>query len=163
MHGPVNEVDIEAEPEQVFDVLSDPTTYPEWLVGAQAIRAVDDGWPEVGTRFHHRIGIGGPLTVPGSTSVRRVERPNLLELGAGLGPFGEARVVFRLSRLDGRTHLAIEEEPRRGAARAAWALLRPAVVAGLWGRNALSLASLRALVEKRSGIPSRATPDGDRP
>lgn len=154
MHGPVNEVDIDASPDQVFDVLSDPATYPEWLVGAQAIRGVDVGWPAVGTRFHHRIGIGGPLTVPGSTSVRRVERPNLLELGAGMGPFGEARVLFRLSPAGGRTHLEIEEEPRRGAARIAWSFLRPAVVAGLWGRNALSLASLRSLVEQRTGDPT---------
>lgn len=151
MHGPVNEVDIDASPAQVFDVLSDPTTYPEWLVGAQAIRSVDEGWPAVGTRFHHRIGIGGPLTVPGSTSVRRIDRPRLLELAAGLGPFGEARVRFRLDHAGDRTRLVIEEEPRRGAARFAWSVLRPAVVAGLWGRNALSLASLRALVEERAG------------
>ena len=26
----------------VFDLVCDPTTYPEWLVGAQEIRRIDD-------------------------------------------------------------------------------------------------------------------------
>lgn len=156
MRGSRNEVEVDATPEEVFEVLSDPTTYPEWLVGAKAIRSVDEDWPAVGSRFHHRIGLGGPLTIPGSTSVRRSEPPELLELGAGMGPFGEAKVRFRLRRRDRRTHLAIEEEPRRGIARTGWAVLRPLMLVGLWGRNEVSLASLRDLVERRHAERSTA-------
>src|SRR3546814_10022652 len=49
-------------PEDVFDHLLDPWRYPEWLLGASTMRAVDDHWPEVGSRFHHRVGFG-PLKV----------------------------------------------------------------------------------------------------
>ena len=40
---------------RVFATLVTPETYPMWLVGAKHIRAVDDGWPAVGTKFHHRV------------------------------------------------------------------------------------------------------------
>ncbi len=47
--------------------MTDPTTYPEWLLGARAIRDVDEGWPEAGTAFRHVIGFP-PLLVPGSST-----------------------------------------------------------------------------------------------
>ena len=59
--------------ERVFEVVSDPRTYPDWLVGAQEIRSVDEDWPQPGSRFHHRVGLVGPLTIPDSTSSVEVE------------------------------------------------------------------------------------------
>ena len=38
----------------VFAAVVDPETYPHWLVGARDMRRVEDRWPEVGSRFHHR-------------------------------------------------------------------------------------------------------------
>lgn len=149
MRGSHNQVDIAADVDDVYAVLADPTSYPDWLVGAKGIRSVDGDWPRAGSCFRHRIGVGGPLTVPGSTTVRRAEPPRLLELGAGMGPFGEFTVRFVLTPTADGTHLEIEEEPRRGAARHAWTLLRPLVLVGLWGRNEVSLASLRDAVETR--------------
>ncbi|MCB1026769.1 MAG: SRPBCC family protein, partial [Microthrixaceae bacterium] len=60
--------------EEVFDTISDPGTYPRWLVGCRTIRSIDDHWPSEGSRFHHRVGLIGPLTVPDSSEVLEVER-----------------------------------------------------------------------------------------
>lgn len=143
--APANTVLIEAPPQRVFDVLVDPRTYPEWLVGAQHIRAVDDAWPAPGAQFHHRIGVG-PLTVPGSTSVRRSDAPHELVLAAGMGPFGEASVRFVLEQVGDGTEVTVEEEPVRGPARLLWRGARSLVSAALWGRNAMSLSALDRLV-----------------
>ena len=146
---PVSSVVIAAPPDQVFAILMDPSTYPDWLVGARRIREVDPDWPAVGSRFHHRIGFG-PLQVPGSTSVRRCDRPQELALGAGMGPLGEASVRFRLTATPGGTRVEVTEEPSRGAVRLAWRRCRRTVGAVLWGRNAVSLAALDRAV---TGVP----------
>ena len=56
MSRSVNEILVDSPPSRVFAVLADPTTYPDWLVGAQAIRDVDPAWPAPGAKFSHRIG-----------------------------------------------------------------------------------------------------------
>lgn len=140
-----NSVVIESDRERVFAVLLDPRTYPDWLVGAQSIRSVDARWPATGAKFHHRIGVG-PLAVPGSTSVRRVEHGELLELGAGMGVLGEAVVTFRLRATSEGTEVTVQEEPDHGPVRVAWSIASPVMRFGLWGRNAVSLSSLRASV-----------------
>jgi uncharacterized protein YndB with AHSA1/START domain len=145
-----NALPINASPEAVFDVLTDPTTYPEWLVGAQRIDHVQDDWPAPGSKFFHRIG-AGPAVVLGSTTVRSLEAPHRLDLAAGMGPLGEAAVWFRIEPTDDGCIVSIEEVPRRGLARAAWRIGTPLVIASLWGRNALSLQSLAELVESRAG------------
>lgn len=159
---PTNEVHISAPPDRVFEMLTDPTTYPEWLLGAQHIRAVDDDWPAVGAAFHHRIGLG-PLTTPGSTTVRAIDPPRSLVLGAGMGPLGEASVRFVLTpapdgagRNAGATVVRVEEVPTRGLARAAWSLTRPVVSVLLRGRNNISLVNLRRLVEDRCDTEAAA-------
>lgn len=146
--APANSVIIEASPEQVFDVLVDPTTFPEWLVGAQRIRSVDPDWPRPGAEFRHRIGFG-PLAVPGSTTIRRLREPHELVLAAGMGPFGEATVRFVLDAVAEGTEITIEEEPAKGLARVAWRGSKSLVSAALWGRNAVSLAALDRAVRER--------------
>ena len=146
MDGTTNEIEIEATPGVVFAVLVDPRTYPSWLVGAQTIRSVDDEWPKAGSAFRHRIGFG-PAVIAGSTSIRRIEDDRLLELGAGMGPLGEALVRFTVEPSDGGSTVTVEEVPNRGVARAMWKVLRPITNAGLWGRNAVSLNSLKEVVD----------------
>jgi hypothetical protein len=115
------------------------------LVGAQHIREVDPDWPAVGSRFRHRIGFG-PLQVPGTTSVRQLDRPRQLALAAGMGPFGEASVRFSLAAVPEGTRVDVAEEPTRGAARLAWRWCRRSVGLALWGRNSVSLAALERAV-----------------
>lgn len=141
-----------------WTLVADAIRYPDWLVGAQAIREIDDEWPQTGSMFRHRIG-WGPLSLIGSTSVRRAEPPRRLDLGAGMGPFGEALVSFRLSETPGGTRVSILEVPRRGLARAAWLAARGVVNGALWGRNQISLEALQELAAAVSA--ESPTPDRD--
>lgn len=134
--------------EEAFDLVTDASSYPEWLVGTQKIRHVDAGWPAVGTSFVHRIGFG-PARVPGSTTVREVERPSCVVLSAGLGPLGEATVRFELRTVDAGTEVTVLEQPAAGLVRIGWNLIRPVVFSLLWGRNKVSLSRLSDLVDDR--------------
>jgi len=147
MAGSHNQIDIAAAPDVVFDVLADPRTYPEWLVGAQVITSVDDEWPERGAQFHHRIGLG-PLRVAGSTTVRNVDPPDTLELAAGMGPFGEVAVRFVVTASPDGSTVEVEEVPRQGLARGAWRVMSTVTNLALWGRNAASLSQLKDVVER---------------
>lgn len=145
----VNSTVVDLPIDDTFDIVCDPHTYPRWLVGAQEIESVDADWPAVGSSFRHRIGIG-PARLPGSTTVRAAEVPHLLELAAGMGPLGEARVRFRLqSNDDGTTEVEIEEAPSGGLARLGWFVYRPVIFGLLWGRNQLSLNALADLASER--------------
>ena len=64
--------EISASTHDVFAVLADPSTYPEWLAGAADVRDIDDDWPQPGAKFYHRVGIG-PFTIPDSTKVLDIE------------------------------------------------------------------------------------------
>lgn len=102
---------IEAPLHEVWDVIVDPETYPNWLVGAQAIRSVDDEWPAPGSRFHHRVGIG-PLTIPDSTAVEAVEPLRRLRLAVRARPLVSATATFTLVSDGTRTVVSLEEEPK---------------------------------------------------
>ncbi|WP_233258159.1 SRPBCC family protein [Micromonospora sp. S4605] len=88
--------------ERIFAVLANGWSYASWVVGAAHMRAVDDGWPAVGTRVHHRIG-PWPLHIDDRTMVRRMEPERLLELDAHAGPLGVARVRLTLEPLSPTT------------------------------------------------------------
>jgi uncharacterized protein YndB with AHSA1/START domain len=129
--------------ERVFDALVDPEGYPSWLVGAQAIRSVDADWPAPGSTFRHVIGVP-PLLVPGSSTVRVLTPPTELVLGAGMGFLGEATVRFRLSEdAAGGTVVRVDERFVAGPVGWSWRLARPLLRPLVWGRNAVSLESLR--------------------
>jgi uncharacterized protein YndB with AHSA1/START domain len=89
---------IGTSPDRIFAVLADGWSYASWVVGAAHIRDVDDGWPAVGTRIHHRIG-PWPLQIQDQTVVREMEPNRLLELDAHAWPFGEARIRLTLEHL----------------------------------------------------------------
>jgi uncharacterized protein YndB with AHSA1/START domain len=129
-------------PEAVFATLANPHTYPRWLVGAKQIRSVDPGWPAAGTKFHHRVGIGGPLSVADSTSSLGADPPNRLDLQVRARPLGRGRVTFRLQPHRTGTELGFTEVPV-GALRWLAPLLDPFTRA----RNQRSLDLLRELVE----------------
>lgn len=136
-------IQIDAPRSAVFETIIDPETYPEWLLGARAIRDVDETWPQEGSAFRHVIGFP-PLLIPGSSTARRFVRDQLFELGAGMGPLGEANVVFTLEdSATGGTRVQVEERFVAGPAGWTWRFARPIVAALVWGRNAISLESLQ--------------------
>jgi uncharacterized protein YndB with AHSA1/START domain len=130
-----------APPETVYGVISDPTTYPDWLVGADHMRAVDDAFPRPGSTFEHSVGPGEPLTVDDRTESLAAEPNRHLALDVHAGPF-EARVDFELRPAEGgRTALRFSERP------VGWfAPLTPLLRFSLHARNAASVDRLRRLL-----------------
>jgi uncharacterized protein YndB with AHSA1/START domain len=129
---------------EVFEVLVDPETYPKWLLGAQAIRNVTEGWPAVGSAFDHRVG-WGPLQIPDRTTVRRIVRPCLLELQVRVRPLIEAVATFELADDGDGCLVTISEEPC-GPFKLGSVLFDPLIRL----RNRRSLQRLAELVEQAS-------------
>jgi uncharacterized protein YndB with AHSA1/START domain len=106
---------VSAEPERVFTILADPSSYDRWVVGCKDIRAVDGVWPEPGSTFHHSVGLG-PVTVHDTTTVVESDAPSRLVLRARARPTGVARVELDLAPHAGGTEVAITELPVSGPA-----------------------------------------------
>jgi uncharacterized protein YndB with AHSA1/START domain len=104
---------VQAPPEALFTALSNGWSYPEWVVGASHVRAVDDDWPAKGTRIHHSMG-AWPLLIEDSTEVLLVDPPRLLVLEARLWPLGKARVRFDLDGDGETTTITMTELATRG-------------------------------------------------
>jgi uncharacterized protein YndB with AHSA1/START domain len=99
---------VPAPPQEVFAVLSDPETYPEWLTGAQHIRGVDDDFPSPGAEFAHEVGPSGSVTVADKTAVRTAEAPDRLELSVHAGPV-KGIAEFELERTQDGTLVTFRE------------------------------------------------------
>jgi uncharacterized protein YndB with AHSA1/START domain len=153
-----NRAFIAAAPEHVFAVLSDPNAYGDWVVGSHSIRDADASWPSVGSRFHHRVGVG-PLTVADHTEVLEVDPPRRLVLRARARPLANACVELRLTAVDGGTEVTMLETAadtysRLGLNRLTDPLLR-------W-RNRIALTRLRRIAEAGPVTPGAAgRPAGD--
>jgi uncharacterized protein YndB with AHSA1/START domain len=146
----VNEIDIAAPPEAVFDVLSDADSYEFWVVGAKEIRGSDPGFPKPGTRFYHTVGLG-PLTLRDHSTVVELDPPRRLVLEAGLRSLGSALVTLDLHSEGTGSRIVMTERPASGLP------LRIGLRLGnvlLRGRNFLSLEQLKELVESRRGQAS---------
>ncbi len=94
---------------EAWRTVSDPETYPTWLVGAVEIRSVDEDWPAPGTSFHHRVGLGGPVTTNDSTTVLAVDAPRSLVVEARARPFGRAYVEIEVRSLGDRSEVVMRE------------------------------------------------------
>lgn len=142
----VNTVHVAAPAERVFAALTDPYTYPEWLAGAKHIRAVDDGWPAVGTKFHHQVGVG-PIRVNDNTEVVEIDAPTRLVLEVRARPVGRGKTTFTIRPDGAGATLTVEEHPIETPLR----ILTDRVLdATIHLRNEGSLQRLKRLVEQRS-------------
>jgi NAD(P)-dependent dehydrogenase (short-subunit alcohol dehydrogenase family)/uncharacterized protein YndB with AHSA1/START domain len=140
----------------VFAVLSDPERYPEWVVGANAIRAADESFPAPGSRFHHEVGPGS-LTLSDHSEVVEAEPPRRLVLQAKARPLGTARIALELSGGSGGTEVLMDERP---GDRLTSLLARNPLADGLLKlRNAESLSRLKRIAEgRRKAEPVRQRP-----
>jgi uncharacterized protein YndB with AHSA1/START domain len=137
---------VDAPPEQVFAVLSDGWTYSDWVVGTSHIRDVDDNWPQVGSKLHHKAG-PWPLSLHDSSTVTEMTRDRHLNLQAGLWPLGEANVDLQLEPAGpGRTRVIMREEFASGPLRGLKNGLHNIV---LHRRNIEALRRLADLAERR--------------
>lgn len=134
---------IAAPPERVFDVLADADAYGAWVVGADAIRDADPGFPAPGTRLHHRVTFG-PLRIDDHTSVLASNPPYRLELQAKARPLGTARVTMLLEPRGAGTNVTMIEDPGDLLTKVVFNPLTHVLVRG---RNVESLRRLKALAE----------------
>jgi uncharacterized protein YndB with AHSA1/START domain len=133
---------IGATPDRIFAVLSDPDSYGHWVVGSDTIRGADDGWPAVGTRFHHRVGFG-PIKVNDHTEVLAADPPRRLQMRARARPLGTAIVTLTLEpRGPGHTLVTMVEDAGDPLTRL---LFNPLTHLLVRGRNAESLRRLEEL------------------
>lgn len=130
-----------------WEVVADPWTYPTWLVGAVEMRSVDDGWPTPGACFHHRVGLGGPVTVSDSTTSVAVDPPRSLVLEARARPFGRAYVEMEVRPLGDRCQVVIHEG-MLSPLRPLTPLFQPLIMA----RNRKSLQRLHDFLKDRAHV-----------
>ena len=104
---------VNASPEDVFSVLSDATTYEHWVVGCQQVRQADDSFPEPGSSFEHRIGIG-PLRLQDITTVVDATPPSRLVLRTRAWPLGETLVELRMQGRPSGTEVEMRQQPAAG-------------------------------------------------
>ncbi len=136
---------IEAPRDEVFNAIADPRTYPDWLVGAQKIRHVDEDFPAPGTEFDHSVGPTEAVTVDDDTKAIAVQGHRRLVLEVHIGPF-QGEVEFQLKkRGDATTEVKMRERPI-GPIVVATPLLRPILAA----RNSASLQKLAKVIEASS-------------
>ena len=149
-----NTIHIDATPDAVFDVLSDPRSYSRWVVGSAEVRAADPAWPAEGTAFDHSVG-KGPLRLKDHTYVEEVDRPRLLRLRARARPFPSARVTIRVAPERRGTHVTMVEDP---VVPLGPLLIGPVGHLIIRVRNAESLRRLKALAEGRARVPKGDLP-----
>lgn len=146
----INRVRCSLPPDEVFEHLLDPWEYPKWLLGASTMRDVDDGWPAVGSNFHHRVGFG-PLKVDDRSQVLEIERPRRLVLLVKATPLVQGKVTFTVEPVDGGSLLTLKEEPAIRAGN----LLRPVLDPATHLRNKKSLQQLADLMQAGDGRSAR--------
>ncbi len=140
---------IAAPPEEVWAVLAEPTTYPDWLVGAQEIRAVDADFPKPGSKFHHSVGPDQQATVDDDSTSLEADAPNRLVLEVHVGPM-VGTVDFRLRPAPEGTEIRFRE-----VLSGAWRLVMPGMRPVFHARNTKSLEQLAAFVAGPSEAPTR--------
>lgn len=140
--------EVAATPAEVWSAISDPTTYPEWLVGAQRIRDVDPAFPRAGSEFHHSVGPVEALTIDDSTTATDAAPPHRLDLVVRAGPFHAAVEMLVLPSPTG-SEIRFTERPI-----GVFAPFTPVLRPFLRGRNAESLRRLSAYLEEHAAAPS---------
>jgi uncharacterized protein YndB with AHSA1/START domain len=102
------DIDVAADPQRVFDALSDADGYENWLTA-------HDGWPDGRPDIAHSGSFRQDLAFMGRSAritwtVTELQSPSTIAL-AGLGPMGfTARVMYHLRDADGATKLRYESD-----------------------------------------------------
>ncbi|MDQ6607354.1 MAG: SRPBCC family protein [Actinomycetota bacterium] len=89
-------------------MLADPESYGDWVVGSDTIRDADANWPAVGSRFHHRVGVG-PLKINDHTEAVEVDPQRRLVMHARARPMGTALISMEWEPRDGGAWVTMKE------------------------------------------------------
>lgn len=138
----VDEIYVNAPPEQVFAVLSDPNQYQNWVVGTEDTVEAEGDWPEVGSTLHYTVA--GPMKLSNRTVVESVDEPHHLQLKAKAGPLPDVRITLDLVPEGTGTRVRMHERPANGVVNV---LTGPVGHFALSRRNREALDRLRRLAE----------------
>ena len=108
MPGPyifVDEWDVDAPPERVFDAIADASTYPDWWKPVY-ISTETDGPPEVGRESRQHFKGRLPYTLNTRSTITRLERPRIVEADV-VGDL-RGRGLWTLTPRDGGTHVRFD-------------------------------------------------------
>ena len=101
----VDEWDVDAPQERVFDALADMRTYPEWW--RPTYKEVQcDGPPEVGRVSTHRFSAQLPYTLETRNTIASIDRPREFAFDAEGDLRG--RGVWTLTPRDGKVHVRFD-------------------------------------------------------
>ena len=139
-----NEIHVDAPLQRVWEVLANPASYAYWVVGSKAVRDADPGWPNLGTKFHHTIGVG-PLKLRDNTQVEEVNKPRRLVLRTRTRPLGAQKVTLTLDPAGTGTLVEMVENPVGVPLQ----IVSPPLDIVLRGRNEESLKRRKELAEER--------------
>lgn len=128
----------------MWEVLADGWSYAGWVVGTQRIRAVEPGWPEVGTKIHHSAG-SWPVLLSDETEVIESDPGRMITLQAKGRPFGEATVNIELTSKGYGTLIELREDVTSGPSRV---VPKPLRQLGIAPRNTETLLRLSLLAER---------------
>ncbi len=129
-------VEVSSSPEDVWAVISNPATYPDWLVGAQRIRGVDPAFPAPGAEFRHSVGPSERATIDDTTAATAADPPYRLGLEVHVGLF-RADVELLVRPCAAGSEVRFRERPKGG-----WVAFTPLLRPVLHARNAESLRRL---------------------
>ncbi len=146
---------IEADPADVLAVLTDGWTYAGWVVGASTIRAVDDKFPQPGSRIHHSVG-SWPVLISDTTHVLEFEPGHRIKLEARGWPLGQATVQVAVEPHPRGSLVTMIEDVSEGPGKLVPRPIRQLTIAP---RNRESLRRLGYLAEGRAnGNPADSPP-----
>jgi carbon monoxide dehydrogenase subunit G len=140
-------IDIQAPPEKVWELVMDPHRFQEWVTIHKKLVSVDDGPPKAGTKMTQKLCLRG-ATFKVKWELAECEPPRLAHW-KGKGPAGShAETEYRLSAIDGGTRFDYRNsfDAPMGALGAAASKV---LVGGIPQREATaSLGALKALLER---------------
>jgi uncharacterized protein YndB with AHSA1/START domain len=145
----VNTVTVEAPPDIVFSVLADPPSYASFVVGTKRIRRFDARFPDLGSEFHHTLGVGPVPVVWDLSRVEEVDDGRRLVLRAQMRPLAVNLVAFTLRPVDAGTEVEVEEYAIEGPVALLW---NPGFEALMSLRNTEMLRRLKKLSERRHAL-----------
>lgn len=146
-----NDTHIDAPPERVFEILSDPDSYGYWVVGSKRIRDADANFPAVGSKFEHTVG-WGPIDVDDHTLVLEADPPRRLKMQAKARPLGTATVTMEIEPEGDGSRVTMIEDP---GDRVTALVFNPLTHLLVRGRNVESLDRLRELAEGNGEHPDK--------
>lgn len=143
---------IKVAPEVVWDLLSDPNRYADWVVGTSSSRPVRGTWPQTGAAIRYEVHLG-PVSLSNETTVRFRDPGARLELEAHAGILGTARIAIELRPWGEYCLVIVDEHPLQGAG-GKWHNF--AFEALIHLRHRAMLGRLARLCEDRAGDARRA-------